>query len=117
MVQKELQKDLNRTNWQLLSISFDPGFDTPQLLGNFAALHHSDPLHWSFATSNLEEVRKLGSGFGLKFWRENGSFSHNLRTIVINASGQVQRTLPGNDWRPEDLVTELRKAMLASGNR
>jgi protein SCO1 len=110
-VQQELAADTARTNWQLLSISFDPGFDTPQNLSNVAQLQKSDPRHWNFATSNREDLRQLGSAFGLKFWRENGTFSHNLRTVVVDASGRVQRIFNGNEWQPADVVAEMRKAM------
>jgi protein SCO1/2 len=109
--QQALRQDATRTNWQLLSISFDPSFDTPENLNDFARVHQSDPHHWSFGTSSPEEIRKLGGAFGLKFWRENGTFSHNLRTAIVDTSGRVQKVFSGNDWRPAELVTEMGKAM------
>ena len=111
-VQGALQSDASRTNWQLLSVSFDPKFDTPEFLSGFAQAHQSDPHHWNFVTSSPEEIRKFGGNFGLKFWSENGSFSHNLRTIVINASGRVQKVFSGNEWQPAELVVEMQKAMV-----
>jgi protein SCO1/2 len=112
-VQKELQSDSTRTNWHLLSISFDPSFDTPEFLGSFATAHQNDPLHWSFATSSSEDIRKLGGAFGLKFRREAGSINHNLRTVVVSKSGRVQRVFRGNEWLPAELVSEMKKAMKA----
>ena len=109
--QAALQADGSRTNWQLLSVSFDPGFDTPERLREVADVFRSNVRHWSFATSNAEEIRKLGAAFGLKFWHENGTLSHNLRTVVIDASGRLQKVLAGNEWKPEELVAEMRKAM------
>src|SRR5262249_39480228 len=79
--QAALQQDGTRTNWQLLSLSFDPGFDTPERLSEVAGERQSDSQRWSFATSNADEIRKLGAAFGLKFWHENGTLSHNLRTV------------------------------------
>jgi len=116
LVQQALQTD-PRTNWQLLSISFDPSSDTPERLRDFATLHHSDSRHWSFATSGQDEVRQLGGAFGLKFWRESGSFSHNLRTVVVNASGRVQKILAGNEWQAAELVEEMQKAMTTPETR
>jgi protein SCO1/2 len=100
-----------RTNWQLLSISFDPAFDTPQQLSDVAARQKVDPTHWNFATSSSAEVRKLGGSFGLEFWRENGTLNHNLRTVVVNTEGRVQRVFRGNEWQPAELVAEMAKAM------
>jgi cytochrome oxidase Cu insertion factor (SCO1/SenC/PrrC family) len=37
-------------------------------------------------------------------------FTHNLRTVVVDPKGRVFRVYPGNDWKPEDLVTDLRTA-------
>lgn len=110
-VQQALQNDATRTNWQLLSISFDPGYDNPARLGEVALRQQTDSQHWNFATSGAVEVRRLGASFGLQFWRENGTFSHNLRTVVINADGRVQRVLRGNDWQPAELAAEMQKGM------
>jgi len=100
-----------RTNWQLLSISFDPAFDTPQQLSGVAARQKVDPRHWNFATSSSADVRKLGASFGLEFWRENGTLNHNLRTVVVNSQGRVQRVFRGSEWQPAELVAEMGKAM------
>jgi protein SCO1/2 len=56
-------------------------------------------------------VRKLGGSFGLEFWRENGTLNHNLRTVVVNTEGRVQRVFRGNEWQPAELVAEMAKAM------
>lgn len=110
-VQQALQRDVTRTNWQLLSVSFDPSFDTPENLKDFATIHQSDARHWNFATSSPEEIRKLGGAFGLRVRRENGSFSHNLRTAVIDASGSVRKVFTGSEWQAAELIAEMKKAM------
>jgi protein SCO1/2 len=99
------------TNWHLLTISFDPEFDKPEVLKAYAQMHHYDPGHWTFATGELADVTALGEQFGLAFWHDqNGSISHNLRTIVIDASGRVQKVFEGNTWTAEELAAELVKA-------
>jgi protein SCO1 len=111
--QRVLRPDATHTNWQLLSISFDPGFDTPERLKNFASFQQADPYHWDFASSSRAVVKELGGAFGLQFWQENGSISHNLRTVVVNAAGRVQKVFTGNEWQPAELAEEMRKAMTA----
>jgi len=112
-VQKAMQSDSARTNWHLLSLSFDPEFDTPARLAGYGNFYQNDPQHWNFATSSPEEIRKLGSAFGLMFWQENGTINHNLRTVVVDVSGRVQKVFTDNEWKPEDLVAEMKKAMVA----
>ena len=96
------------TNWQLLTISFDPDFDKPAVLKAYADAHHSDPLHSTFATGALIDITAIAEQFGMAFWHdETGSISHNLRTAVIDASGRVQKIFSGNEWNSDELVAEM----------
>lgn len=99
------------TNWQLLTISFDPEFDTPAVLKRYAENYQYDPAHWTFATGKLIDITAIAEQFGLMFSRESeAGFSHNLRTIVIDPAGRVQTIIGGNTWKPDDLISEIRKA-------
>jgi protein SCO1 len=98
-------------NWHLLTISFDPGFDTPAVLKAYAQGHDYNPKHWSFATGEIIEITALGEQFGLEFWRDkSGGISHNLRTAVVDAAGRVQKIFQGNTWTSDELVAEMVKA-------
>jgi protein SCO1/2 len=99
------------TNWHLLTISFDPEYDTPAVLKQYADRHDADPARWTFATGALDEITAMGQQFGLAFWKEQaGIISHNLRTVIIDPNGRVQKIFTGNEWQPEDLVAEIVKA-------
>jgi protein SCO1/2 len=115
-LQQALQKDVVRTNWQLLSISFDPAFDTPEQLSTVAKELQVDPHHWNFATSSMVEIRKIGSAFGLQFRQNNGSLTHNLRTVVVNPAGRVQRVFKGNKWQADELIAEMVKTISSGQN-
>ena len=113
---EEVQKKLLElpqagTNWHLLTISFDPEFDKPEVLKVYAQSHHYDPKHWTFATGDLVDITAIGEQFGLAFWQDqNGSISHNLRTVVIDATGRVQKVFEGNTWTADELASEMVKA-------
>jgi protein SCO1/2 len=111
-VQKKMLSATNGpANWHLLTISFDPQFDTPEVLRNYAEAHGDKSDRWTFATGALSEITGIGENFGLTFWHdENGSINHNLRTAVIDASGRVQNILIGNQWTPDELAADLVKA-------
>ncbi len=99
------------TNWHLLTISFDPEFDTPAVLKAYAEAHKYDPRYWTFATGALIDVTAIGEQFGLAFWRDQpGGISHNLRTAVIDANGKVRKILEGNQWAVDELVKEIVEA-------
>ena len=96
-------------NWHLLSISFDPEFDTPGVLKNYAKRYERDTNHWSFATGALIDIDAITEQFGLMFPREGKgfTFNHNLRTVVADAQGRVRKVFIGNDWKVDDLVAEM----------
>ena len=101
------------TNWHLLSLSFDPDYDTPERLAQYAEQYQPDPAHWTFATGSAEDVRKLGAAFGLAFSGTGALPDHNLRTVVVDVAGRVQKVFTGNEWKPDELIAEMRKAMTA----
>ena len=111
-VQKKLEALSNGpTNWHLLTVSFDPEFDKPEVLKSYAQVWHYNPARWTFATGDLSEITALGEQVGLAFWHdETGSISHNLRTVVVDSSGRVQKIFTGNTWTPEEIVEEMVKA-------
>ena len=97
-------------NWHLLSISFDPEFDAPATLKNYAKRYERDTSHWNFATGALIDIDAITEQFGLMFPREGAIFNHNLRTVVVDAQGRVQKVFTGNEWKVEDFVEEMVKA-------
>ena len=114
---KQLSAQKNApTNWHLFSITFDVEHDTPAVLRNYAQQrYHYDPARWSFLTGALIDIDAITEQFGLVFPRdENGvTFTHNLRTVVVDAAGKVQHVFIGNEWKADELVTELVKGAVA----
>jgi len=97
---------------QLLTISFDPEFDTPQVLRQYGAAYagraSQDPFrHWTFASGSTEEVKKSAHFFGLSYWRESGQIIHSLRTALVGPDGRLVRLYRGNDWTPDEVIAEL----------
>ena len=110
--QDALLKNANApTNWHLLTISFDPEYDTPERLKNYAAMHRAEPTRWDYLTGTLVDITALSEQVGLQFWREpGGNISHNLRTVVVDARGRVQKIFTENKWTVEELTEEIIKA-------
>jgi len=113
---QEVQKKLlgmkgGPTNWQLLTISFDPEFDTPEILKAYAERYKADPKHWNFLTGEITEISTISEQFVQMFWKDEGALNHNLRTAVIDASGKVQKVFQGNNWTTEEMVAEMIQGM------
>ncbi len=109
---KLLTADANApTNWEFLSISFDSSFDTPQILAGYAKFYRGeDTNHWLFTVASTNTLASLAPKVDLNFWRENGSITHNLRTVVLDGSGKIFKQFDGNDWTAQQLAEAIRDA-------
>ena len=106
-------------DWQLLSISFDPAHDTPEVLRNYAEAYAYDPEKWRFATGEMIEIDAITEQFGLVFSRSQGQatdWDHNLRTVLVNPQGIITQIYIGNSWTPESLVADVKAAASAPSN-
>jgi protein SCO1/2 len=100
---------------QLLSVSFDPAYDTPPVLKAFRdpflrGVPGVVPGHWRFATGTLEHIKEFAGFFGLTYLKTGEQFVHSLATAVIAPDGKLFSMRRGNDWEAKDLVDDLRKA-------
>lgn len=99
------------TNWHLLTISFDADFDTSAVLKLYSAQYHCDPAHWSFVTGKPDDIAAICDQLGVVVERDpGGGFNHNLRTVVIDAAGRIQKIFVGNEWTSDELAAEMVKA-------
>lgn len=87
----------------LLSISFDPAHDTPEVLAKYASTWNADPNSWHFLTGTPAEVKAVCRRFGLNFWPDEGSLAHSLHTLVIDRAGKLAANLEGNQFSAEQL--------------
>ncbi|HEY3857249.1 MAG TPA: SCO family protein [Verrucomicrobiae bacterium] len=99
------------TNWHFLSVSFDPEFDTPEVLKNYGRQYQYDPAHWSFLTGPPKKIAELAQGSGIKTERESGLINHNFRTLIIDPSGHLQTMFPMGGDLSDAIVQEIRKAL------
>jgi protein SCO1/2 len=112
-VQGEILADEQmRDRVALLSVSFDPAFDTPQVLAAHAQQVGADPRVWHFVTGERDAIAAFASRFGISIFREGSNaadITHNLRTAVIASDGTLLTMFNGNDWTPADLMHALRQ--------
>lgn len=103
---------------RLLSISFDPEFDTPEVLQKYGSSYTlraaQKPFdRWEFATGAPDQVRKAAAFFGLEFTPDGNRISHTLRTALVGPDGRLLRVYRGNDWSPVEVVDQVRRSLAA----
>jgi protein SCO1/2 len=95
----------------LLSISFDPVFDTPPVLATHAKKVGADPAVWNFMTGDRADVEAFASRLGMSIVPDAANapeIVHNLRTAVIDPDGRLVKIFNGSEWSAADLISELR---------
>ena len=116
-IDQELQKQPDvYAKTHLLTISFDPEYDSPKVLRSYGASHtgrYSDETfqHWEFAGGSADEVKGIAQYFGLRYFHDTESGQdqviHSLRTVVIGPDGKVFKLYRGNEWKPAEVVADL----------
>jgi protein SCO1/2 len=114
----EINRELNKspelgTKAHLLSITLDPARDTPKVLRSYGAAHTENYdnekfAHWEFATGEPEDIRRAANFFGMTYKPEGDEIVHSLRTAVIDHEGKLYKMYRGNEWKPEEVVRDLR---------
>ena len=95
----------------LVTVSFDPDYDTAEVLARHAKRVSADPAHWTLLTGAADQVDRFTTKFGvsvIKGEQPGDEIVHNLRTGVVDPEGRIVTILSGNDWTPADLVGHLR---------
>ncbi len=97
----------------LLSVSFDPAYDTPKVLrsygGAYTGLYTKETFtHWEFAAPPENELKKVLLFFDIGITPVGSqTITHSLSTVVIAPDGKLYRWYPGNEWKPEQVLADV----------
>jgi protein SCO1/2 len=86
-----------------LTISFDPRYDTPEVLTKYAASQRAVWPGWHFLTGDPAKIERVCNAFGIQYWAEEGLITHSLQTAIIDREGRLAATVEGKDFTPVQL--------------
>ncbi len=95
---------------RLISLSFDPEHDTPEVLAKHAQIRGAAPPLWVFAVAAHEELAKIAPALGLFYEPGSNEIAHNLCTAIIDPQGKLARVEVGtsrNKWESVDLLKTI----------
>ena len=95
----------------LVAVTFDPQFDTPQRLKEYAQFFKSDKPGWQFLTGSVEDITRVTQMFGVEFWPEEGLITHTLQTAVIDKEGKLVAQAEGKDYSGKQLADLVGQAL------
>jgi protein SCO1/2 len=101
-LQKRFSSDLGR-DLVLLTITFDPERDTPEVLASYAERWGAKAAGWRFLTGSVADIRRVCALFGQEAFPEEGLMNHLLKTAVIDRAGTLVANIEGNSFTPEQL--------------
>jgi protein SCO1/2 len=87
----------------LLTVTFDPKFDTPETLASYAAAERAGGAGWHFLTGDSGQIERVCAAFGIQYWPEEGLITHTLETAVIDRDGRLAATVEGKEFSNRQL--------------
>jgi protein SCO1/2 len=103
-----------RERVKLITITFDPAYDTPDVLAAQAKKMQADPAIWTMLTGDQVTIERVGARFGMTVFRpaeDPAQITHNLRTAIIGPDGRLTHIYSGNEWTPSTILGDLRAAI------
>lgn len=82
----------------LLTVTFDPQYDTPERLAEYARGYGADVPGWHFLTGGPEGVRQVCEAFGVEYWPDEGLITHTLQTAVVDREGRLAAAVEGKGF-------------------
>ncbi len=106
----------NEQEVQMFSISVDPGYDTPKVLGEYAELHEATPGKWFFLNGPKNETYQLARcGFVLPAIDGKGNpedFIHSDKFVLVDGKGRIRGYYSGTKREDIDLLILETKILL-----
>lgn len=101
----------------LLSVSFDPSYDTPKVLrsygGAYTGKYSKETFsHWDFAAPPKAELETVAKFFDVGITPGKAqTLTHSLSTVVIAPDGKIVSWYPSNTWKPSSLIQDVKRTL------
>ncbi len=85
--------ELGGVSTSFVTISFDPDYDTPEVLRTFADSLGADTTQWKFATTSDQTILKaiIGGGFEAYYnQKDDGTFAFDPKFVLVDGWGIVR---------------------------
>ena len=116
-IDKQLKADQGLySKTHLLSISFDPAYDSSSVLRSYGRAYiddfeEKDFRHWDFAAPSKAELPRVLQYFDVGATPEkNKTITHSLSTVLIGPDGKVAAWYPTNEWTVEEVMHDTKTA-------
>ncbi len=121
---RELQSRLRQNGLQrdavLVSISFDPGRDTPGQLAKYSRVYDADPALWMFLTAPSKRVlERVLESYGQDRapvyddrGRFTGRYRHVLKVFLVDGAGRIRNIYSTGFLVPDVVVNDIKTVLM-----
>jgi protein SCO1/2 len=102
VLQKRFKPQLGR-DLVLLTVTFDPAHDTPDVLAQYAKQWNADASTWHFLTGLPADVKRVCALFDVDAFQDEALMSHSLHTALIDRQGKLITNIEGNQFTATQL--------------
>lgn len=95
VIQRRFKARLRR-DLTLLTVTFDPARDQPEVLAEYARQWNADADGWRFLTGPVAAIQRMTSAFGVAAFPDEGLMNHSVRTALIDRQGRLVANIEGN---------------------
>jgi len=106
---QDLIDDAGLHDAHLVTVTFDPEYDTPGILREYARQRGFHFDNFDLLTGNPAAIKDLMKQFGILTRDENGTINHTMATILVDEHGKVVYRKEGSMWSPDDFIERLKK--------
>ena len=108
---------------RLVSLSFDPSRDTPEVMGRYAESFAGGGVDWAFLTTASEEkLQPILEAYGQRILKEVdaegnelGTFSHLLRVFLIDPERRIRNIYTVSFLHADTLVADVKTLLRETG--
>ena len=106
-IQRILEQE-KRDDYLLLTITTDPGRDTPAKMKAYAQAFHADFQRWRFLSGTREALAPVWNEFGVTVKDlGNGQIQHTNLITLIDAKGIRRIDYYGDKWQEKEILKDI----------
>lgn len=106
---QDAAREAGMDDLQFVTITFDPEFDSPGILNQYADGFGMEGENFYLLTGEPTVVDDLLRQFGILTMEEDGTINHTMATLLVDANGRVAFRKEGSSWTVESFMEAAAK--------
>ena len=94
---------------RFVSITVDPGIDTPDVLQRYATSFGADPATWDFLTGPPDEIARVVREMGVFVTSDRGRLGHGTIVLFVTPRGVIVRRYTDVEHLAAQILDEVRR--------